>query len=187
MIRQCEDNDSVVFVAITEFALLQKVDIELACGQYQAAIGTASQLVEQRLAASLEKRWGNHLIRAKAFLASGDSSGCEQDIEATLAILAQLESLPKEALDVIVHFSIELGPERMIELVRASPAEKLLLPLTTALELELGLEPRVAVEVLEVAQDIRQDMDKLRNSETPSVSRKQTASSTLASPEQSSV
>ena len=187
VIRQCEDYDSVVFVAITEFALLQKVDIELACGQYQAAIGTASRLVDQRLTGSPEKRWGNHLIRAKALLVSGNSSGCEQDIEATLAILAQLESLPKEALDVIVHFSIELGPERIVELVRASPAANLLLPLTTALELELGLEPRVAVEVLEVAQDIRRDIDKLRNSETSSLSRKQAESPALASPEQQSV
>ena len=187
VIRQCENNDSVVFVAITEFAMLQKVDIELECGQYQAAIETASRLVDQQLTAPPEKRWGNHLIRAKAFLAIGDTSGCAQDIEATLAILAQLESLPKEALDVIMHYSIELGPERIVELVRTSPATNLLLPLTTALELELGLEPRVAVEVLEVAQDIRHDMAKLRNGEISSVSRKQAEIPALASPEQQSV
>ena len=52
-------------------------------------------------------------------------------------------------------FSIEIGSERMVELIQASPSANLLLPLTTALEQELGREPRVAREVAEVAEDIR--------------------------------
>ena len=50
----------------------------------------------------------------------------------------------------------------MRDLIRSSPAASLLLPLTTALELELGLEPRVAKEVEEVAEDIRREMAELR-------------------------
>ena len=36
------------------------------------------------------------------------------------------------------------------------------MPLSTALELELGVEPRVAQEVREIAEDIRRDLAKLR-------------------------
>ena len=187
VIGQCEKSDLPTFVGIIEFALLQKVDIELACGQLQASIETASRLVDLRPAASPDKRWGNHLIRAKALLASGDSSGCEKDIEATLEILSQLGSLPKEALKVIMQFSVELGSERIIEIVRASPAANLLLPLTTALELELGLEPRVAVEVFEVAQDIRRDLAKLNKGKTLTAGSTPTANAPRSSSEQHSV
>ena len=48
----------------------------------------------------------------------------------------------------------------MHELIQASPAATLLLPITAALELELGLEPRVAREVEEIADDIRRAMQK---------------------------
>ena len=55
---------------------------------------------------------------------------------------------------------------RMRDLIKASPAADLLLPLTTALELELGLEPRVAREVEEVAEDIRRDLAERRKAKS---------------------
>ena len=50
-----------------------------------------------------------------------------------------------------------LGWQSMHDLIKASPAADLLLPMTTALEKELGLAPLVAKEVVEVADDIRLD------------------------------
>ena len=50
----------------------------------------------------------------------------------------------------------------MLELIQASRSQDILLPLKTALERELGLEPRVAREVDEVAQDIQQALATLR-------------------------
>ena len=79
-----------------------------------------------------------------------------------LTILPKLSALRKEHLDVLVMFSSRLGPARMLEIIKTSPSATLLLPLTTALEEELGLEPRVAREVEEVAQDIRRDLAKRR-------------------------
>ena len=52
----------------------------------------------------------------------------------------------------------------MRELILASPAAESLLPLTTALEREMGLEPRVPKEVEEVAKDIQKHLAKLRGS-----------------------
>ena len=80
-----------------------------------------------------------------------------------------------EALDALVFFSAALGPARMRELIQASPATDLLLPLTTALEWELGLQPRVAREVEEVARDIRLDLARLREAGAGVVSSDETA------------
>ena len=147
-------------------ALFAKAAAELALRQYGSAIETAGRVLEPRQAESPERRLWAHLIRARALLASGDPSACEQDIEAILVILPEIGSLPKESLDSLAFFSVALGPERMCELIKASPSVELLLPLTTALEWELGLQPRVAREVEEVALDIRRDLAKLKEART---------------------
>ena len=145
-----------------ELALLERASTELASRQYGSAMETAGRVLEPRQTESQERRLRGHLIRARAALASGDPAACEQDIEAILAILPEIGSLPKGSLDALVFFSAALGPERMCELIKASPSVELLLPLATALELELGLQPRVAREVEEVALDIRRDLAKMR-------------------------
>ncbi len=146
-----------------EYALIEKASLELERHRYKAAIRTAGLALEQCRAESLENRARGHLIRASAILVSGHPSGCEQDIVAFLSLLPELDSLRRGALAALMKFSIELGPARMRELIQGSPAAPLLLPLTIALEQELGLEPRVAREVDEVAQDIRKELESLRS------------------------
>ena len=84
-----------------------------------------------------------------------------QDIVALLAILPKSRS-PKGAIRVLMAFAIEHGPERMREWIQASSAAELLKPLTTALEREMGLDPRVPEEVSEVAEDIRRELAIMR-------------------------
>ena len=147
-------------------ALLDKAEVELALRRYGAAIETAGRALEPRRTESREGRLRGHLLRARAILESGGPAACEQDIGAALAILPEIGSLPKKDLDALVFFGAALGPERMRALVAASPSGDILLPLTTALEWELGLEPRVAREVEEVARDVRRDLAKLREAGT---------------------
>ena len=92
--------------------------------------------------------------------AAGERSSLEQDIEAILAILPKLDSLPENIINGLILFSVDLGYARMCDLVRASASANLLLPLTTALEMELGMQPRVAREVEEVARDVRRELAK---------------------------
>ena len=92
--------------------------------------------------------------------AAGERSSLEQDIEAILAILPKLDSLPENIINDLILFSVDLGYARMCDLVRASASANLLLPLTTALEMELGMQPRVAREVEEVARDVRRELAK---------------------------
>lgn len=147
-------------------ALLRRAGMEFTCLRHEAAVETAGRALAVLGPVSLARRARGHLIRAKAALAGGNRHACEDDIEAALALLQKIGSLPYEALEALMHLSVELGPARMRELIQAAPSANLLLPLATALELELGIEPRVAREVEEVAQDIRQDLAKLRENRT---------------------
>ena len=72
----------------------------------------------------------------------------------------------------LMDLSVALGPQRMRELIQASPSPHLLLPLTTALERELGLEPRVAREVEEVARDIQRTLAELTANRTRQVDKR---------------
>ena len=142
-------------------ALLAMADLELSAGECRAAIDKASQALDAYGDESPDVRWRSHLVRASARLDIGDTSACEQDVIAALALLPSLNSSLRESLDALMKLSLALGPKRMRELIVASPSRHLLLPLTTALEGELGIESQVAQEVKEVAEDIRRDLANL--------------------------
>ena len=169
VVRRFGDRESPMFRKVTECALLMKADFEIECRRYKAAIEAADRVLDICRTESSESRRLALLIRAKATLASGDRSASERDIAEVLTILPNLDSLPKEGLEELMEFSIEIGSERMVELIQASPSVNLLLPLTTALEQELGREPRVALEVAEVAEDIRKDLARLRETQSAGV------------------
>ena len=169
VVRRFGDSESPAFRRETEYALLIKADFAIEYRRYEIAIEAAGRVLDICHTKSSENRCSAHLIRAKAILASGDRSTSERDIAAVLTILPDLDSLPKESLDALIEFSLEIGPERMVELIQASPSVNLLLPLTTALEQELGREPRVALEVAEVAADIRKGLAKLRETQSDGV------------------
>ena len=161
VLRRFDESEYPTLRMWTEVALLNKADLELASQRYDSAIETVDRALDRQLASSPQNRWRRHMIRGEAVLASRDPSACEQDITAILADLPGLGTLLwVRSLNALMAFSIEIGPARMRELIRASPAADLLLPLTTALEREMGLEPRVAREVEEVAEDIRRDLAK---------------------------
>ena len=169
VVRRFGDSESPAFRMVTECALLIKADSEIECRRYKAAIESAGRVIDMCHTESSEIRWLAYLSRARATLASGDLSASERDIAEILTILPNLDSLPKESLEELMTFSIEIGPERMVELIQTSPSANLLLPLTTALEQELGHEPRVALEVAEVAEDIRKDLARLRETQSDGV------------------
>ena len=174
VVEKFGDSSSRAPRARVEEALLEMAELELECQRYEAAARTAGRVLEMNDMQSPENQWRGHLIRAKACLRSGDPGCCQRDIKAIFQILPQCDPLPVEDLQELMQLSIEIGPEPMIELVQESPSANLLLPLTTALEQELGRIPRVAQEVAEVALDIQRDLLKLREArgeEKSSVSR----------------
>ena len=158
VIRRFGESDSSVFSVEVNGALLWRADIEIKTRQYEKAVETAGRVINGRHRGSPEQQLRGHVILAKALLAGGDRSACEHAVEAVLALLPELGFLSREAIAALIGFSVDLGLQRMRELIQTSPSAPLLLPLTTALERELGYEPRVAREVDEVAQDIQQTL-----------------------------
>ena len=164
VVERIGTSESPVLRLLTQRAFLKKAEIELGCQHYEAAISSVDSALDLGTG-SLDNQWWGHVLRAKARLGSGDRSACEQDMTSMLSILPHLGPLSNENLGLLVMLSNALGPTHMRQQILASPSADLLLPLTTALQLELGLEPRVAQEVEEVAQDIRRDLADLRKCE----------------------
>ena len=156
--RRTPASDEVIALAFDGSA-----HVEIQLRRFGAAIETAGRFIEWSGVEPLKHhRVPGHLIRARAFLAKGERSACEHDVESMLALLPEDGLLPRKVVDALVDFSVDLGPARMRELIAGSPSAALLLPLLTALEEELGLEPRVAREVEEVARDIREELARRR-------------------------
>ena len=160
--RRFEGNDSPRMWNAMKSALLGKATVELARGQYDAAIAAADRVFRHGGSGSPEIEWLTHRVRARAHLRKGDTGACASDVEKILAIVPNLGSMSKEVLDWLSSMAVALGLEKMRDLIKASPSSDLLLPLTTALEKDLGEEPRVAKEVEEVAEDILRDLKELR-------------------------
>ena len=164
-VRRLEESEVSTLGSLTERALLDKADMEFRGREFDAAVKTVGRMLERRGSASLEYRWRGYLIRAKAALAEGHRSACEHDLKSVLELLPELDSLPREGIEALMDFTVGLGSERVRELIAASPSEALLLPLMTAVEEDLGMELRVAREIKEVAEDVRQDLAELRKHE----------------------
>ena len=164
VVRRFGASDSPVLSLEVKEALLRRADIEIKNRQYEKAVETAGQVINRLHRGSPEQQFRGLVIRATALLAAGDRSACEQAVEAVLALLPELGFISREGIVALMGFSLDLGPQRMLELIQTSPSALFLLPLTTALERELGQEPRVAREVDEVAQDIQQKLAGLKAS-----------------------
>ena len=165
--RRFESGDSPKIRHATKLALLGKAAAELSDGHADTAIAATDRVLRHGGIASPETESLAYGIRAGAYLRKGDPAACADNVAEFLAILPSLGSIPKNNLNWLSLMAIGLGPERMRDLIVASPAADLLLPMTTALELELGLEPRVAKEVEEVAEDIRRDLAERRMAKSP--------------------
>lgn len=145
-----------------EMAATDRGSFELRRKRYDVAIETVEWLLHDSAVTSAKYRWRGHQIRASARLARGELSDCEHDIIAMLTILPRVDSIMGEAVRSLMEFSISVGASRILDLISESPARELLLPLTTALQHELGRKPRVPLEVEEIASDIRRDLAEMR-------------------------
>ena len=158
VVRRFEASDEPALRDTAESALCRRAQHELTEGRARTALGLLDRALLQARAGMPDSRLQGHLIRARAHLAEGDGEACAGDVETALSILPELNMLPRDVLVLLADLSAGVGRERMCDLIKSSPASDLLLPLRTALELELGLEPRVAREVEEIAEDLRREL-----------------------------
>ena len=158
VVRRFEASEAPALRDAAESALCRRAQHELTEGRARTALGFLDRALLQGRAGMPDSRLQGHLIRARAYLAEGDGEASAADVETALLLLPELHILPRDVLVALASLSAGVGPERMCDLIKSSPASDLLLPLSTALERELGLEPRVAREVEEIAEDIRREM-----------------------------
>ena len=145
-------------------ALLGQLDIQLKAREYESVIETVGLVLEDGHPKRPEVAWRAHAARGEAAFATGDTAAAERDTEKVLAILADLHEPPYGIVRAVMTLGVYTGPEKMVRLIEASRAKNFLLPLATALRQELGDRPRVAVEVDEVAKDLRRDLAEIRRS-----------------------
>ncbi len=101
-------------------------------------------------------------VRILTYIKQGNMPAATNDARQMLRILPRLATIPSRSIRCLTVASVALGLDRLASLIRESPSAGLLLPLTTALDLEMGKEPRVAIEVREVAEDIRRELAEIR-------------------------
>ena len=82
----------------------------------------------------------------------------EEEASTLLRCLAQTGEIDVVAMKALLQFTVRAGAHRALEIIEASPASALLLPLVTALRQGIGQATHVAKEVDEVAGDVRREL-----------------------------
>lgn len=135
-------------------ALMQGRDPDGASAAFDevvASFGTAGpEIVAARVTDAL-------LLKASALLVQGRVIP-EGDFSLLLRTLATERRLRPGHVQALAQLAEAFGVSRALELIETSPAADLLLPLVTALRHELGRETHVAMEVNQVAFDVRGDL-----------------------------
>ena len=162
LIQRFGEIEDPAFHHFTAIALLQLADSARKQGDFGEAINAANLALKRPDEKSYHHRCKGYLIRSQAYMAAGDSFQAEQDIKAALALLPDSELSLGDTINVLLKLTVAQGAAHINDLIQASPSAKLLVPLTVALDKELGKEPRVAREIEEVAEDVRKDLEKLR-------------------------
>ena len=112
-------------------------------------------------AASLVANVTNALLSKAAALFPQGKTLTDSDFALLLDCLSREGELRPGLIQGLVTLAVISGQARALDLIQASPAADLLLPLVTALQQELGQETHVAKEVDEVAADVRGNMAQL--------------------------
>ena len=123
---------------------------------------SAGKSADSDAEAVFRSRLATHEIRVLTYIKEGNVSAVADDVRAILLALPRLSAMPPRSVRSLLAASLALGLDRMASLIRESPSADHLLPLTTALDWELGKKPRVAIEVQQVAEDIRRELVEIR-------------------------
>ena len=162
-VHQFCDRESKCIVEKVQWALIGKGACELTIGRIEAAIESTGKVLLGKVVSVSKIDIIARLLRAEAFIESGDDVALKLELSTMLKLLPSFESVPQIAIDGLMAFAVRLGFARVLDLIEKSSSRVILLPLLTALRLELGVGSRVAKEVDEVAGDIREHLDRLRD------------------------
>ena len=153
---------SAQLASVLGTARLNKATLWTQYGDYQAATAIATEAIDTWSPSSPETVERAHWIRAESRYWQGEIGGCESDIKAGLAFLVRDDARLQGVIKRLVMHAVRIGSARILELIEDSPSANVFSPLAVALRLDLGTAPRVAREVIEVARDIKAELDQVR-------------------------
>ena len=139
-------------------ALLGMAEIEVRTGRFDAATASATRALELCPDVPHVTVLG-YGVNVLASLENGDTQAAKRHADVMLENLPTVQALRKTALETVMQLCRAIGPNEAIELLQTSSARDLLMPLTVALQRRIGLQPRVAREVDEVARDIQKRLE----------------------------
>ena len=122
----------------------------------------AGRVADYDADAVLTLRLVTHGIRVLTYIKDGDLAAVTVDVREILRTVPLLSAVPAGTIQTLMVASVALGVDRMASLIRESPSHDRFLPLATALAWEMGKQPRVAIEVRKVAQDMRRELADIR-------------------------
>ena len=138
-------------------ALVQNQDPSGAVAAFDEVVVRFAAADAKNLAAKVTRAL---MSKAAALLLQGKTL-TESDFSLLLDCLSKESELRPGLIQGLTTLAMISGLARTLELIQASPAADLLVPLVTALQQELGQETRVAKEVDEVALDVRRNLANL--------------------------
>ena len=143
-------------------ARLNKAALCINLGNGRAATAIATELIDARPPCSPGTVKRAHWIRARSRYLQGNIPGCESDISAALGWVVRHDAQLQRVIRTLILHAVSIGSDRILRLIEDSPSANALTPLAAALRLDLGAAPRVAREVIEVARDIKEELDQVR-------------------------
>ena len=135
-------------------ALVQNQDPSGAVAAFDAVVARFAAADAKNLAAKVTSAL---MFKAAALILQGETL-TENDFSLMLDFLSKEGELRPGLIQGLTTLAVISGLARTLELIQASPAADLLVPLVTALQQELGQETHVAKEVDEVAADVRRNL-----------------------------
>ena len=141
------------------YSKLERAKLEIRVGRPEAAIDTIDDALARSDAIDDVGRLSAFLLRAEAYFKCDRMDACRLELAEVLELVPVLEEVPGIGMEALFEFTIRLGPEPLLELIEASASANLLQPFAIALRQELCMAVLAPREVLEVAGDIRAQLN----------------------------
>lgn len=150
------------FVQKRSSVLLERARVEIQINRLEAALSTVNSVLISSDQTEINTRLNGLLIRSEIYIMSGSTDTSKDDIAAALELLPKLSEVPDTLIAKLLGYTIRLGNKSILDLIEASSSADILHPLAVALRQELDIAAPVAMEVSEVAKDIRSKLAELK-------------------------
>lgn len=149
------------------YAKLERAKLEIRVGRPEAVIEIIDDALVRSAAIDDAGRLSACLLRAEAYFKCDRMDACRLELAEVLELFPRLPEVPHIAISALTAFAIRLGAKPVLDLIESSSSTDLLRPFAVALRQDLGIAAPAAMEILQVAQDVRTRLDQMRHEGIP--------------------